>query len=149
MHCLYRHFDSTGKLLYVGISINSLRRLADHGRHSFWFDQIRSITLDHFDSRPEVLAAERAAIAAENPVYNRMRPGLRRVLSRRPEEMRDRIPAGKNVFKSHDISEVLGVSLDSARGVMKSGDITCLLVGKVQKVVLREDLLKYIDSLAS
>ena len=32
---------------------------------------------------------------------------------------------------------------------MKSGDITCLLVGKVQKVVLREDLLKYIDSLAS
>ena len=34
---LYRHFDRLGELLYVGISISTMRRLAQHKTQSAWF----------------------------------------------------------------------------------------------------------------
>jgi len=69
---LYRHFAADGALLYVGISLTPTHRLAKHRQRSApWFRQIASITLQWFDSRQEALDAERDAIKAEGPAYNK------------------------------------------------------------------------------
>lgn len=67
---LYRHFSADGTLLYVGISMSALIRLSQHKVHSAWFDNIRSVTIELFDSRKDGLEAERRAIETELPKHN-------------------------------------------------------------------------------
>jgi DNA-binding XRE family transcriptional regulator/predicted GIY-YIG superfamily endonuclease len=69
MTALYRHFDSDGRLLYVGIALNVFRRTREH-ESSSWFASIQRIEVEHFSSRKDAEAAERAAIKNEKPVYN-------------------------------------------------------------------------------
>ena len=64
---LYRHYDSEGSLLYVGVSRNVLRRLHTT---SHWFREIVRIEITHFATWEEARAAERQALATENPKYN-------------------------------------------------------------------------------
>lgn len=78
---LYRHFDKDGALLYVGVSLSTLQRLADHKDCSSWFDDIARVHIERFSRREMALAAEREAIAKENPRFNIMRP---RVAPERP-----------------------------------------------------------------
>ena len=66
---LYRHFDSDGRLLYVGISLSAIIRLAEH-RASPWFDDIAHVEIEHRSTRKAALAAERAAIRNEKPLHN-------------------------------------------------------------------------------
>jgi hypothetical protein len=73
---LYRHFDASGALLYVGVSLSSLDRLADH-RGSRWHSDIATVTLEHFSNREAALDAECDAIKSENPKYNIARPRQR------------------------------------------------------------------------
>ena len=42
---LYRHFDGTGRLLYVGISLSVIVRLSGHKR-SPWFGDIARVEID-------------------------------------------------------------------------------------------------------
>ena len=67
---LYRYFDSDGKLLYVGITGDNVKRQSQHRRNAFWFGEIASATFVHFDSREEALEAEAAAIRYEKPAHN-------------------------------------------------------------------------------
>lgn len=67
---LYRHFDKHGQLLYVGISLNAINRLAQHGNSAAWFDQIARVTIQWLPSRASALAAEAIAIAGERPIHN-------------------------------------------------------------------------------
>lgn len=71
---LYRHFDADLNLLYVGISLSPLARLADHANGSSWFSRIWGITVERFGSRRAALYAEARAIADERPLYNKSRP---------------------------------------------------------------------------
>ena len=64
---LYRHFDIAGKLLYVGISYDFLKR--SH-KGSKWFYRITTITIEHYETRELALQAETAAIIAEKPLFN-------------------------------------------------------------------------------
>jgi hypothetical protein len=68
--CLYRHFSSDGRLLYVGVAIDAIRRLAKHRHESQWFDQIATVTIERYPSRTAALKAERLAIEDEKPAYN-------------------------------------------------------------------------------
>lgn len=68
---LYRHFDSAGMLLYVGISIAHITRMQQHRRKSPWFARIAQIRIEHFPTRESALAAERHAIETEKPFFNR------------------------------------------------------------------------------
>lgn len=70
---LYRHFDASGALLYVGISLSVLDRLTAH-RASRWHSDIAAVTLEHFPTREAALDAEAEAITNENPKYNIARP---------------------------------------------------------------------------
>ncbi len=68
--CLYRHFDKSGALLYVGSCANPLARLKNHKQNSKWFHQIVRVEIEHFTTRVESYSAERTAIATEQPIYN-------------------------------------------------------------------------------
>jgi predicted GIY-YIG superfamily endonuclease len=60
---LYRHFDALGTLLYVGISNNHLRRLAQHQEGAKWAEQIARVAIERFPTRQAALEAESQAIA--------------------------------------------------------------------------------------
>lgn len=66
---LYRHFDKKRRLLYVGISEDALKRAKQHSVKP-WGHLIARITVEHFATRTEAEAAEKAAIAAEAPIHN-------------------------------------------------------------------------------
>ena len=67
---LYRHFDPSGRLLYVGVSYSVMARLHEHRRSPWFYDVVR-VEIQHFDSRKEAEKAELAAIVNENPIHNR------------------------------------------------------------------------------
>jgi len=69
-HHLYRHFDATGRLLYVGISLSAIARLAEHRREAHWFNDIRRVDIQVFDTLREAAMAERIAIRNEHPLHN-------------------------------------------------------------------------------
>jgi excinuclease UvrABC nuclease subunit len=69
---LYRHFDSKGRLLYVGISLSVLMRLNAHAHNSRWFEKIDNVKIERFRSRKMALAAEAEVIRSEKPLYNVM-----------------------------------------------------------------------------
>lgn len=67
---LYRHFDAAGILLYVGVSLSALNRLAAHRRKAPWFWSIARVEISRFDTREQSLEAERTAIVNERPLFN-------------------------------------------------------------------------------
>lgn len=67
---LYRHFDGDGVLLYVGISLFALRRLAAHERTCGWWATVRRIEIAPYRTRAEAAAAEIHAIKNERPRFN-------------------------------------------------------------------------------
>lgn len=67
---LYRAFDAHGSLLYVGISINALRRIAQHSDNAIWFSELASFEVEWFETRSEAAEAEKAAIQSEAPRFN-------------------------------------------------------------------------------
>lgn len=69
-HYLYRHFNTEGRLLYVGISRDASKRLAQHRAHAPWFDEIATVDVTAFETREKAAEAERRAIQKERPVHN-------------------------------------------------------------------------------
>jgi predicted GIY-YIG superfamily endonuclease len=69
-HVLYRFFDATGRLLYVGITVHLPNRLTDHRHGKPWWTDVTRITLEHHPDRNAVLHAERVAIQKEHPKWN-------------------------------------------------------------------------------
>ena len=67
---LYRHYNGDNTLLYVGISLSAINRLIQHKGSSEWFDEIKRIDVEKFDTREEALIAETKAIQSEKPFYN-------------------------------------------------------------------------------
>ena len=72
---LYRHYDKEWNLLYVGISLNAIKRMIDHRSQSReWFDEIAFTQRKVYPSRAEAEKAEAIAIRNENPKWNKDRP---------------------------------------------------------------------------
>jgi hypothetical protein len=75
---LYRFFDGSDVLLYVGITLDLPVRLKHHSVHKPWWTEVSRIDVEHFESQIEVVEAERAAIIAESPKYNLVHNAHRR-----------------------------------------------------------------------
>lgn len=75
-HALYRFHDTTGTLLYIGITADPGSRWQSHAREKPWWHEVRGISLETYPDRATVLAAEARAIAIENPRHNQQRPSL-------------------------------------------------------------------------
>lgn len=67
---LYRHYDENGTLLYVGVSLSAINRLAQHRSSAIWYDQIAKIEIETYPDRKSVLRAEKDAIQKEHPLFN-------------------------------------------------------------------------------
>lgn len=67
---LYRHYGARGELLYVGISMHALMRTLKHIETAPWFEQVRTIHIEHFPTRTLALEMERIAIKREKPLHN-------------------------------------------------------------------------------
>jgi hypothetical protein len=91
---LYRHYDPSGDLLYVGISLEPLRRQKRHSEKAAWRNMICQIVIEPFATREDALAAERLAIRIEFPRFNDVHNGHRHPVQ---ELMRDAIASGLNV----------------------------------------------------
>lgn len=66
---VYRIYDTQGRLIYVGETLNLVVRLAAHG-DKWWGTQIAKVKAKVYPNRGEAQAAERAAIKAERPRFN-------------------------------------------------------------------------------
>ena len=60
-----------GELLYIGMTNHVAIRWNGHQQVQPWWDELRSLTVDWYDSREEAAAAEKTAIKAEWPKYNK------------------------------------------------------------------------------
>lgn len=67
---LYRFYDATGALLYIGITNSIPRRLGEHDERKPWFTETAKVTFEHHPSRAAALTAEKKAIKAERPKHN-------------------------------------------------------------------------------
>jgi hypothetical protein len=66
---LYRHYNATGELLYVGISLSAINRLYEH-KNSVWFADITKVDIEQFETRMLAIDAETIAIRNEKPLFN-------------------------------------------------------------------------------
>jgi hypothetical protein len=69
-HVVYRHFDAQGRLLYVGRSNNWADRTRSHRKYSHWFKSVANMSVEHFDTHAQCVAAEAEAIRRERPLFN-------------------------------------------------------------------------------
>ncbi len=68
---LYRCFDAEGQLLYIGISNNTMRRLAEHKAKGMapWRSAVTTVTIERHPVA-DIKYLERQAILAEKPRHN-------------------------------------------------------------------------------
>lgn len=69
-HVVYRHFDTAGRLIYVGCTNSIKQRTDQHRKSSWWFPQVARTRVLLFPNRDYALWKEREAIGAENPRWN-------------------------------------------------------------------------------
>lgn len=130
--CLYRHFDKDGALLYVGISLNAVQRLAQHRDASHWFADIASVKVEWFADRKEALAAERAAITAENPQHNLYRPTVKEVAESRAEDSRQdlvrRLVQFNPLYAPENVASILNTTKPDVERLLNSGELGFVMV---------------------
>jgi predicted GIY-YIG superfamily endonuclease len=68
---LYRIWGDADLPLYIGISKDFGTRWKQHAKQQPWWGEMRRLTVEWYDSRPEAEAAEVTAIRAEKPKYNK------------------------------------------------------------------------------
>jgi len=93
---LYRHYNSTGELLYIGISLSVLNRLGQHKDNSHWFNSITNISIESYNTREEALIAERDSIINERPYYNTIHNNTLKRLYKRLDRLGQNINNEKN-----------------------------------------------------
>jgi predicted GIY-YIG superfamily endonuclease len=67
---LYRLYDSTDQLLYVGITGDPKVRWAQHAADKTWWPEVSRRDVEWVATRAEAEGAEREAIATEKPTHN-------------------------------------------------------------------------------
>jgi predicted GIY-YIG superfamily endonuclease len=67
---LYRMYDSSQRLLYVGITSRGPRRWREHMASKAWWDEVATVSVEHFPLRSDAASAEQWAIRNERPLYN-------------------------------------------------------------------------------
>lgn len=67
---LYRLYDSTDSLLYVGIAEDPKKRWSEHAADKPWWSEVSRRDVEWFADRETAEDAERAAIDSEGPLHN-------------------------------------------------------------------------------
>jgi hypothetical protein len=135
---LYRHFDEQNQLLYVGVSISTMTRLRQHRDCSSWFDKIKRVDVQRFESREDALIAEREAIKAEKPLFNvyhrkEVRAFTEEVSALSPRQQSLlRLEIGlvtfKPIYKFYEARDVLQIPTGALRRLIESDQIGYVIV---------------------
>ena len=68
---VYRYYDRTGLLLYVGITSRGTRRQREHNGDKEWWPFVARQEVEHYGSRREAASREKALIQEFRPPFNR------------------------------------------------------------------------------
>ncbi len=71
---VYKHFDVSNSLLYVGITKDYGARMSMHRIASSWFPDVRKIEVLFCENKIAALALEDEIILAERPPFNKYTP---------------------------------------------------------------------------
>tara|TARA_Y100000296_G_C5155790_1_gene248991 strand:- start:137 stop:670 length:534 start_codon:yes stop_codon:yes gene_type:complete len=127
MQNLYRHFDSSNRLLYVGISLNAINRLSQHNKNSHWADEISHVEIEKFETRQEAIRAETKAFDNESPAYNIYRPTAKENLQteKRAEiskqDLVKRIVQFNPVYSFEEVAQLLKIGVQKLHGFCDDG----------------------------
>ena len=91
MTALYRHFDASSRLLYVGVTSDLERRTKQHKAESRWYSEVCRTEVRIFADRAEAEAAEREEIRKSAPVHNAAFGVPSRIASANSRDLIDRI----------------------------------------------------------
>jgi len=125
---LYRHFDSSGKLLYIGISLNAAARLSQHKDHSGWFKNITRVDIEKFEDRMSALTAEREAIRIENPEHNirhnktMLEPPILYAAETSKQKL-TRSVVFQVIYSVQEVSKFLGIGMTAVRRLLDAGEL--------------------------
>lgn len=130
---LYRYFDKDGELLYVGVSLNSIARAAQHRTQSCWYDDFHTMTRQSYSTRGEALDAETLAIVNEQPKHNVRkttppRPKSKSRAQREYEQLEYSI-LYKPMYNTTEAASALGVSTSRIRTWQKDGKLGFIYIG--------------------
>ena len=68
---VYRVYSNTGRLLYVGCSIDPIGRMGAHGLYSEWSKKCSYIEIRWFPTLLTARLMEGVALERERPIYNK------------------------------------------------------------------------------
>ena len=128
---VYRVFDASDGLLYIGVAKNFGLRWAKHAAVKPWWPDVQRQTVEWYPDRESALAAEEAAIRTEKPRHN---------VVYTPQQYRRPRPASKpceiaHIVGSAEIQHMLSVSRQRVQQVVNGGDfpapLDVLAMGKV------------------
>jgi predicted GIY-YIG superfamily endonuclease len=125
MRSLYKFYDKDDDLLYVGQTNNILRRLSEHQYRKF-FAEFSYLTHDNgYETKEDVLKAERKSILEESPKYNiklnsTRRKEAKKSIRRKKAKKNNYVYRDKGTntafkFKGTDIAELLKLSMSEYR----------------------------------
>jgi excisionase family DNA binding protein len=144
--CLYRHFDKANILLYVGVSLSALNRLAQHRVVSEWFGQIHRVEIERFSTRREALEAERNAISGEKPLHN-----IKGLRHKKPAPTGPRLRQINGTLFAARVSatvgetcQATGLGKTTVYELINAGTIETVAVG-TRRLVLVRSVLELID----
>lgn len=69
---IYRCFNATGELIYIGVTDSPGARHASHKREREWWAEVTEVEWIFFPTYGAAIDAERDAIEAEAPEYNKI-----------------------------------------------------------------------------
>lgn len=104
---LYRLYDESGGLLYVGITSNPEARFAKHKADKRWWPCVARKDVEWYDKRANALAAEELAIKVKDPRFNREH-SRRRPAAKVTVELTAAHMAGLDMLKRVTCSRVPG-----------------------------------------
>lgn len=159
LHVLYRFFDAEDQLLYVGITADPGTRWKVHSKQKPGWRQVIRVSLEHFDSRVDLEAAEIEAIKTERPLWNikyaparasvtaKTAPVLTRVrfLSGSTSEVEEHARAGV-WLSTGAAAKLLDVSRTTLHRLVVNGEIRHrILAGSVHRECHPGDVLRLLD----
>lgn len=67
---VYKHIGLDGNVLYVGLTNYMPRRLKEHDKTSYWYDDVKSIEIEWFETRDDAVRYEQEMIRMLSPEHN-------------------------------------------------------------------------------
>jgi len=135
---LYRHYNSKGHLLYVGISNSTALRTNAHSNTSAWWPEVTRIEIERFRSRNIALEAERHAIIEEHPIHNRMhaRKEPRPIVVKNPADVTpsNDAKAERIAYTIPEAAEALGVSRAHVYNLIREGRLRSVKFGRSRRI---------------